>query len=125
MAENTRAAALHDYLRNLGDGRQLSTHTVAAYRRDLEELCAYLDSTMSTPEWSWSDIDRLVLRGYMGHLARRGLSRRSIARKLSAIRSFYRYLQREDVIDANPAKAVRSPKLEKHLPSWLTPSETE
>ncbi|MBK6304824.1 MAG: tyrosine-type recombinase/integrase [Gemmatimonadetes bacterium] len=51
------------------------------------------------------------MRGYLGFLTRKGLSKRSIARALSALRTFYRFLQREEIVDANPARAVGSPKL--------------
>jgi integrase/recombinase XerC len=114
-----------DYLRGLEHGRQLSPHTVAAYRRDLDELAAFLTRQYSGEAWTWSDVDRLVLRAWVGELSRRGLARRSIARKLSAARSFFRFLHREDLIDANPARAVRSPKLQKTLPAWLTRLEVD
>jgi integrase/recombinase XerC len=110
--------ALADYLRHLEEGRQLSPHTVAAYRRDLSQFRDWL-GTQRDP-WDWGDVDRLDLRSYLGYLARLGLARRSIGRKLSAVRSFYRWLSREGVVEANPARTVRSPKAERRLPGWLT-----
>ncbi len=70
-------------------------------------------------------MDRLALRAFLGHLGRRGLARRSIARKLSAVRTFFRWLHREELVEANPARAVRSPKLERKLPGWLTRAQVE
>jgi integrase/recombinase XerC len=119
------SVAVQDFLRNISDGRQLSQHTVAAYRRDLKEFAAFLDQYYAGDGWTWSGIDRLALRAFLGHLSRRGLARRSIARKLSAIRSFFRHLHREEIVEANPARVVRSPKLERHLPAWLTREETD
>jgi integrase/recombinase XerC len=116
---------LLDYLRVIEDGRQLSPHTVTAYRRDLYELAGFLDRYYSDESWSWNGVDRLALRGYVADLSRRGLGRRTIARKLSAVRSFFRHLHREEVVEANPARAMRSPRLEKSLPAWLTRSEVE
>jgi len=116
---------IEEFLRHLADGRQLSAHTVAAYRRDLADLTEFLDHYYGGNGWSWSGVDRLALRSFMGHLARRGLSRRSIGRKLSAVRSFYRYLHREEHVEANPARAVRAPKMERHLPAWLARSEVD
>lgn len=113
------------YLRNLADGRQLSPHTVTAYRRDLAEFTGFLARRLQRDEWAWSDVDRALLRGFLAELNRRGLARRTIARKLSAVRSFLRFLHREEVVEANPARSVRSPKLERRLPSWLTRSEIE
>ena len=113
------------FLRSIEHGRQLSPHTVAAYRGDLTELTAFLDRYYDGDGWTWQGVDRLALRGFLGHLGKRRLARRSIARKLSAVRSFFRWLQREEVLDANPARAVRSPKLEKKLPAWLTRAEVD
>jgi integrase/recombinase XerC len=113
------------YLRDIADGRQLSPHTVVAYRRDLLEFAAWLDGYFNENDWSWSGVDRLALRGFLGHLNRRRLARRSIARKLSAVRSFFRWLHREEVVEANPARSVRSPRLERSLPSWLTRAEAD
>lgn len=124
MSENT-GDVLADFLRGIEHGRQLSPHTVAAYRRDLDELVAFLHQHYKGEPWSWADVDRLALRGYLASMSRRGLARRSIARKLSAARSFFRYMHREDLIEANPARTVRSPKLEKTLPAWLTKLELE
>lgn len=113
------------YLRNLSDARQLSPHTVAAYRRDLAELTGFLARRFERPTWRWDEVDRAALRAFLGELNRRGLARRSIARKLSSVRSFLRFLHREEIVDANPARAVRSPKLERRLPGWLTRAEVE
>ncbi len=114
-----------EYVRHLADGRQLSPHTVAAYRRDLEEFQAFLDRYFGDPTWTWGGVDRLALRGFLADLTRRELSRRTIARKLSAVRSFYRWLHREEHVEANPARALRSPKLERHLPAWLSRNDVE
>ncbi len=113
------------YLRSVEDGRQLSPNTVAAYRRDLIELVAFLDRHFQAEDWSWTVVDRSALRAFAAHLSRRQLARRSIARKLSSVRSFFRWMQREDVLDANPARSVRSPKLERTLPGWLTRAEAD
>jgi integrase/recombinase XerC len=121
------SAALADlsaWLREIESGRQLSEHTVAAYRRDLFEFTAFLGRHFGEG-WTWAGVDRLALRGFLGHLHRRGLSRRTIARKLSAVRSLFRYLHREERIDANPARTLRSPRLERSLPAWMTQSQTE
>ena len=116
---------LHAYLREIERGRQLSAHTVSAYRRDLIEFIAFVDRHLDNEDWSWQGIDRLTMRAFAGHLARRRLSRRTIARKLSALRSFFKHLHREDIVDANPARTVRSPKLERTLPTWMTHPEIE
>ncbi|MEJ2502576.1 MAG: tyrosine recombinase XerC [Gemmatimonadota bacterium] len=117
------ARPLEDYLRSIEEGRQLSPNTVAAYRRDLTQFRSWLDTQRE--HWEWQDVDRLDLRSYLGHLNRRGLARRTVARKLSAIRSYYRWLHREGVVEANPARTLRSPKTGRTLPAWLTRSDVD
>jgi integrase/recombinase XerC len=73
---------------------------------------------------SLDEVDKQVLRDYMAWLMEQGVVKHSIARKLSAIRSFYRYLLREEKMSANPLEKVSSPKLDRRLPSFLTAEET-
>jgi integrase/recombinase XerC len=112
-----------EFLEQLEKERDLSSHTVSAYGRDLKEFSTFLAGYYGTEEWSWGGVDRLAIRGFLSHLTRRGLSRRSIARALSAVRSFYRYLHRQDLVETNPARGVSGPKVEKHLPSYLDRSQ--
>jgi integrase/recombinase XerC len=114
-----------DFLKQLSDERQLSENTVRSYRKDLDDLQDFLTSYYGTPEWSWGDVDRLTLRGFMGWCQRRGLSRRTTARKLSAVRSFYRFLHLEERVRSNPTRAVRAPKAEKRLPGHLSQGDVE
>jgi integrase/recombinase XerC len=108
-----------EFLTHLEKERDVSPNTVKAYRRDLRELVSFLAKYYGTGEWSWQGVDRLALRGYLAHLQRRGLGKRSIARALSAARSFFRFLHRNELVEANPARAVGAPKLDKHLPGYL------
>jgi len=108
-----------EFILHLEKERDVSPHTLKAYRRDLGELLEFLGRYYGEREWSWQGIDRLALRGFLAHLTRRKLSKRSIARALSAVRSFYSYLNRNEIVDANPARGVSSPKLEKYLPGYL------
>lgn len=109
------------FLAHIRDERQLSPRTVQAYERDLIELETFLTGYYGAPDWTWTGIDRLAIRSFMGDCAtRRGLAKRSIARKLSAVRSFFRFLHVEELVDANPARAVRAPKRERTLPAFLT-----
>jgi len=108
-----------EYLEHLRSERDVSPNTLLAYERDLSELVRFFAAYYGGDAWSWQGVDRLAIRGFLAHLTRRGLSKRSIARALSAVRGFYRFLHRNEVVDANPARAVGSPKLEKYLPSYL------
>jgi integrase/recombinase XerC len=116
---------VEDFLRHLADERQLSANTLKAYRRDLGQLEAFLSDYLARNGWAWADedVDRLSLRAFLGHLSRRGLSKRSVARKLAASRSFFAFLHLEERIPVNPGRTVRAPKLEKRLPGHLTPSD--
>ena len=76
------------FLRHLEHERRLSPRTVVAYRKDLSDLSAFLDDHLGRSGWSWSDVDRLDLRSFMGWCGRKGLGRRSVARKVSAVRTF-------------------------------------
>src|SRR5262249_53547956 len=92
-----------DYLDHLAKERDVSPNTVLAYSRDLAEFVAYLGRYFSGASWKWDQVDRIAMRGFLGHLSKRGLGKRSMARNLSAIRSFYRYLHRNEIVDSNPA----------------------
>ncbi len=116
----TRRPEVAAFLRHLEDERQLSDHTVRAYRRDLGELEAFLTEYLGGAAWRWADVDRLALRGFLGWCRRRGRSRRTVARKLSAARTFFRYLHLEDHIPSNPTRAVRAPRVDRRLPGHLT-----
>lgn len=115
--------AVRAFLRHLCDERNLSDHTLTAYRRDLDDLADFLTGYYGTAEWRWDHVDRLTLRSFLGSLERRGLARRTSARKLSAVRTFFRFLHLEGLLEANPTRAVRSPRLERTLPGYLTRRE--
>ncbi len=120
LAEERRESDnVAEYLLHLEKERDMSAHTLKAYRRDLDELLEYLGKYYGGREWTWQGIDRLALRGFLAHLNRRNLSKRSISRALSAVRSFYSWMNRNEIVDANPARGVSSPKLEKYLPGYL------
>lgn len=108
-----------EYLEHLAKERNVSPNTVRAYQRDLRDLVGFLARYYGGAEWSWQGVDRLAMRSFLGHLAKRGLGKRSMARALSAVRSFYRYLHRNELVESNPARAVGAPRLDKHLPGYL------
>lgn len=119
--------AVQDFLRHLADERQLSPNTLKAYRRDLSQLEAFLSEYLGRESWTWADpeVDRLALRAFLGWLARKGLAKRSVARKLAAARTFFGFLHLEERIPTNPGRTVRAPKLEKRLPGHLTASDVD
>ena len=115
-----------DFLDYLSYERNVSINTVGAYRNDLESFTTFLCNdylTMARDLIDLRRVDHLTIRAYLAHLARRKLRRSSIARHLSALRSFFKYLMREELVEANPARGVATPKREKHLPSVLQTSD--
>src|SRR2546427_8915484 len=80
-----------EFVEFLAKERNDSPHTVKAYARDVAEFAAFCGRYYGGP-WSWAGVDRLAIRGFLGSLEARGLARRSVARVLSALRTFYRFL---------------------------------
>lgn len=97
--------------------RNASHHTVKAYNTDLANFSAYLGAR------EWRSIDHLTIRGFLSHLYEKGLSKTSVARALAAVRSFYKWLAQEGLVEQNPAALVSTPKLPKKLPRVPTIEE--
>src|ERR1700689_84774 len=114
--QTTVAKAVADFLRHLRE-RNASPHTIKAYRQDLTLFAAYAGSR------GWKQIDHIAVRGFLSQLYDKGLSKTSVARALAAVRSLYRWLAREGVVEQNPAKLVATPKLPKKLPRVPTIEE--
>src|SRR3954468_8636331 len=112
-----------EYLEHLEKERDVSPHTVKAYTRDLDSFTDFCDRHYGS--WGWETVDRLGMRGFLGEMQRQGLSKRSAARALSAVRSLYRFLQEHHGVPNNIARAARVPKLDKRLPTYLDRSQTE
>jgi integrase/recombinase XerC len=108
-----------EFLEHMEKERDVSPNTVKAYTRDLAEFTAYLGNYYGASGWSWQGVDRLAIRGYLAHLVRRGVSKRSAGRSLSAVRSFFKYMHANEIVEANPARAVGSPKRDRYLPEYL------
>ncbi len=112
--------------RHLADERGVSRHTRAAYGKDLGRFALFL----STVFWNRPlekvaarDVDALAVRSYIAHLRTDGLAKASIGRHLSALRTFFAFLKREGSVDANPAKAIATPRKEQALPRTLSVTE--
>lgn len=108
------------YVNYLEAEKNASRYTVRNYTTD---LLGFFDFLKTKEVSSLKEVDRHTLRDYLSHLMEEGIVKASIARKLSAIRSFYRYLLREGMVTTNPVASTSSPKLDKRLPSFLTPEE--
>jgi len=112
----TAEKAVDQFLRALRE-RNASPHTIKAYTGDLETFTAYV---------GWRDlrkIDHVIIRGFLSHLYEKGLGKTSVARSLAAVRSLYRWLAQEGVVEQNPAALVSTPRLPKKLPRVPTIEE--
>jgi len=124
VTETSPIPELADFVDFLAKERNDSPHTVQAYGRDVADFAAFCGRYYDGV-WSWAGVDRLAVRGWLGALRQRGLAKRSAARALSALRTFYRFLNATRGLEVNPAKAARTPKLERRLPACLDRAEME
>ncbi len=114
--------SLEQFLQHLVVERGLAPLTVEAYAHDLTGLAAFL---RAAGQAQWSAVTLEDLQGYLGDLEQQGVGPRSRARKLSAVRQFFRFLLRENLTDHNPLEWLDSPKLPKGLPKVLGLEEVE
>ncbi len=117
MARRGLAASVAAFLKHLEAERNASPHTIRAYGSDLQQFSAFMGRTFETV--ALADIDHLVIRSYLSKLHQAGVSKTSAARKLAALRSFFRYLCREGVLVQNPARVLLSPRTERRIPTRL------
>jgi integrase/recombinase XerC len=108
--------ASDQFLRSLRE-LNASPHTIKAYTGDLDNFAAYIGPR------DWRHIDHVTIRGFLSHLYEKGLGKASVARSLAAVRSLYRWLAQEGVVEQNPAVLVSTPKLPKKLPRVPTIEE--
>lgn len=107
------------FLRYMEIEKNYSAHTLLNYKLDLEEFAVFAGGV------SAANMEYPLLRRFLAELRAKSLKPRSVSRKLSALRSFFRFLQREGVVEKNPAALVVTPKLDKVLPHFMTEDEAE
>ena len=102
--------------------RNASPYTIRNYSRDLEKFAVFArENGIRTPK----NVEKPLVRSFLNRLNENKFARSSIARNMSALRSFFRYLMREEIIGKNPAALISSPKLDKRLPAFLTLEEAK
>src|SRR4051812_10084031 len=115
-------SAVEKFLQYLQAVRNASPHTLRSYSSDLEQFCEYL-SPPDAPAVQLREIDHRVIREFLGHLHDKGLEKRSMARKLASLRSFFKFCAREGWVRDNPARLVATPKLPTRIPATLSAEE--
>ncbi|MCK8515288.1 tyrosine recombinase XerC [Methylonatrum kenyense] len=121
MQNDDALAWLDRHDRHLASERRLSPLSRKHYRRDLDRLADWADSSGLE---HWTELDSHHIRAFVAGEHRRGLGGRSLQRLLSAIRGFYRFLIREGLCQNNPAQDIRAPKSPRRLPATLDPDQT-
>ena len=110
---------IFDFLNYLKHEKNVSPHTERSYLSDLEQFYDFLG------EREFAAADHQMLRQFIAHLLKLGVGKASIARKLSALRAYYKYLNRQGIMETNPAKLVATPRREKRLPAVLTADDAQ
>lgn len=110
---------ISQFLTSLKHERNASPHTISSYKRDLLQLAGYLEERKVVLK----EIDNVILRGFLARLHENQNKKSTVARKLAAIRSFFQFCIKKKWLEDNPAKAVATPKQEKHVPSFLSEDE--
>ena len=113
---------LNKFITYLIAEKNVSPYTVRNYRREIEQFLSFLKEQGID---SWDEVDRHVLRRYLAWLQAQGYAKASITRRISELRSFCRYLVREGILEANPVRAISSPRVPKRLPNYLELEEVE
>lgn len=113
--------AIDRFLTFLRVERNSSDYTIKSYSEDLHSLADFLADDEDVPEPA--QITPLDLRGYVAALHEAGYAKSSISRRLASLRSFFRFAQREGIVDSNPAKPLKNPRPERKLPHFLTTKE--
>ena len=106
------------FLAHLRDERGCSPHTVKSYAEDLAALLAFLDGRGEVERFP-AQLDRLVVRAFLADQTAHGLGRRSLARRLSGLRSLYKSLLKRKLLERSPLDGIRSPKQGRPLPKFL------
>jgi integrase/recombinase XerC len=115
--------AIRAFLEDLKHRRGLSSNTVSSYESDLIQFQVFLEEELGKSQPK--SVDVLAIRSFLAHLHGQGMARASIARKLAALRTFFRFLVREGTIESNPARLVSTPRLDRKLPERIEENEVE
>jgi len=108
---------VHDFLNHIKYEKKQSSHTILSYTTDLNQFCTYMDSVYKID--SVENVSHLIIRSWLAHLMNEGVSARSVSRKLSTLKSFYKFLLKEGLVSISPLVKVLAPKISKKLPVFI------
>ena len=115
--------AVAQFLRHLRAERNASEHTLAGYLSDIHQFCLQVWGAQATPPFPWRTPDRYAARRFLAALQTAGRAPATARRKMSSLRSFFRYLVREDLVRDNPFGGLQQPRARRRLPKVLSPAE--
>lgn len=116
---------IQEYLSYLKVSLNYSPHTITSYENDLKQFENFLTLTFGKDDFDLNDLELTILKSFVAGLFDEDYSNRSISRKISLLKSFFKYLAKKKYIKKNVAATLIFPKLDKKLPSYLTESEAE
>ncbi len=116
--ERSDTAAITDYLLYLEQERKYSPYTVIAYRNDINRFVQFYESYQGQSPVDFTAVDKTAIRHFLGHEFEAGYKSRTIARRLASLKSFFKYLVNNEHLNVNPATGIRSPKIDRTLPSY-------
>lgn len=108
---------INSFLKYLETHKRSSPHTITSYRKDLEQFLAFISTQYENLKISKTT--HIHIRSYLVHMMKEGITAKSINRKISSLRSFYKYLLKNKVVEANPMLKVKAPKIPKRLPEFV------
>jgi len=115
--------AVAHFVRYLTHERNASRHTLEAYALDIAQFAAFTWGDAARPPFAWAGADRFAARRFLVEFQKAGMEPSTTGRKLASLRSFYRFLEREDYVEQNPFAGLRAPRRPRRLPGILTKEE--
>ena len=109
-----------EYIKNV---RRYSSHTIRSYSHDLDDYYLFCNSFDSEQEFI--DLDHTAIQSYLQQLSRKGLNAKTLARRLASIKSLYKYMLINNLVDVNIARFVKTPKIDRELPHYLSLKEAK
>ena len=117
----TNLEIINNFLNYLKVEKRYSSHTVVSYKNDLIQFNLYLSNFYSGVKFS--DVEMLHIRSYMVNLIESNLAKSSVARKISTIKSIYKFLKKEKIVLSSPVQLIETPKIDSRLPTFLKEEE--
>jgi site-specific recombinase XerD len=114
---------ISEFLNYLNNEKNFSQHTISAYKTDLTNLDLFIEKYEGN--LSFEDVDRSIIQFYLSEISERNISAKTLSRKIATIKSFFRYLVEQEILDKNIAKGIAFPKIPKKLPTFLSEKEIE